>query len=619
LADCTDGVVRRILVIDDNPEIHGDFRTILQGAVDTSELDALGAALFGGSTETSASATTYRLDFASQGEEGLEQVKHALADGEPYHLAFVDMRMPPGWDGLETIERVWQVDPALQVVICTAYSDHSWEDVIRRLGATDKLLILKKPFDTVEVAQIASTMTEKWLLSRQASLKIEEMDRKVDERTRQLAATNEALELSNARLQESIAEAGQMASRAEAAHAELRQIFDTATDGILVIDKELKVLRANRTLCDMLGMTPEEAVGKTCSSVLPHAECGTSDCPVRRILAGEEQVELDMGLHADNGGRLFCTTTAAPYQDADNQVVGVLCTIRDVTERRTMETQLRHAQKLESIGQLAAGIAHEINTPTQYVGDNTRFLQEAFEDLMRVVEKHGELVRAVAEGGAAADVAEQARALAEDVDLDYLNQEIPSAIDQSLEGVARVAKIVRAMKEFSHPGGDEKTRLDLNRAIETTITVARNEWKYVAEVETDFDDAISGVACFPGDLNQVVLNIIVNAAHAIAGVVGDGADGKGTIRVTTRRSGQWVEIRISDSGTGIPHDVQPRIFDPFFTTKEVGKGTGQGLALAYSIVTEKHGGTLTFETEAGKGTTFVIRLPHGVASDVKES
>ncbi len=205
--------------------------------------------------------------------------------------------------------------------------------------------------------------------------------------------------------------------------------------------------------------------------------------------------------------------------------------------------------------------------------------------------------------------------LKEETDFNYLQEEIPKAIKQTLEGVERVAKIVRAMKEFSHPGPKEKTPTNLNRAIENTVTVARNEWKYVAEITLDLDPDLPLVPCLPQEFNQVILNLIVNAAHAIGDVVGHGGQEKGTISVSTRRKGDKVEIKVADTGTGIAPEIRSKIFDPFFTTKEVGKGTGQGLAIARSIIVDKHGGTITFETEVSKGTTFTICLPlaEGVA------
>jgi PAS domain S-box-containing protein len=280
----------------------------------------------------------------------------------------------------------------------------------------------------------------------------------------------------------------------------------------------------------------------------------------------------------------------------------------DITARKQLEEGLRRAQKLEAIGQLAAGIAHEINTPIQYVGDNVHFLKKAFSDLARVLDTQARLVAWMrANAGTPEAVAEILRA-AEKVRVGFLQAEVPKAIEDALEGVKRVTEIVQAMKEFSHPGVDEKKPVDLNRAIESTLTVSRNEWKYVAEMVTRLDPDLPPVPCLPGELNQVILNLVVNAAHAIAEVVTEGAD-KGTITVSTRPCGDWVEIRVQDTGGGIPESIRSRIFDPFFTTKPVGQGTGQGLAIAHSVIVEKHGGAIEFETELGKGTTFIIRLP----------
>ncbi len=187
--------------------------------------------------------------------------------------------------------------------------------------------------------------------------------------------------------------------------------------------------------------------------------------------------------------------------------------------------------------------------------------------------------------------------------------EIPKAIEQSLDGTTRVARIVQAMKDFSHPDAGEKKPVNLNQAIEATATVARNEWKYVAELEMHFDPSLPPVRCLAGEINQVILNLVVNAAHAIADTHVVKQGGKGTIILATRRDGHWVEIRVGDTGGGIPENIRDKVCDPFFTTKPVGKGTGQGLFIAHNVVVEKHGGTLTFETETGKGTTFIIRLP----------
>jgi signal transduction histidine kinase len=278
-----------------------------------------------------------------------------------------------------------------------------------------------------------------------------------------------------------------------------------------------------------------------------------------------------------------------------------LAIAQDITERKKLEVDLRQAQKLEAVGRLASGIAHEINTPIQFVGDNLRFLQDAFASLGGLLEKYQEIVKAATQGR------EEMQRAAAEADLEYLLEETPKALNQSLEGVARVATIVKAMKDFAHPEQNHKMAANLNQALTSTLVVARNELKYVADVETDFGD-IPPVKCHLGDLNQVFLNLLINAAHAIAEVV-DGTGEKGTIRVHTRQSGERVRIAISDTGCGIPEKIRAKIFDPFFTTKPVGRGTGQGLAISRSIVVDKHGGMITFESEVGRGTTFVIELP----------
>lgn len=289
---------------------------------------------------------------------------------------------------------------------------------------------------------------------------------------------------------------------------------------------------------------------------------------------------------------------------------GMIGTCMDITGRKVLETQLLQAQKLESIGQLAAGIAHEINTPTQYIGDNLRFLKDAFADIAAVMGEYRTSVAAVERGPILPDLITHLRDMEAKLDVEYLSDEMPRAIEQSLEGVERVANIVGAMKEFSHPGVKEKQMVDINRALKTTVTISKNEWKYVADVDLDLDPTLPLVRCMAAEFNQVFLNIIVNAAQAI----GDSRKRteKGRIRITTAQPEPgWCEVRISDNGPGIPEKMRSRVFDPFFTTKEVEEGTGQGLAIARSVVVDKHGGTLELESVLGEGTTFIIRIPEG--------
>jgi signal transduction histidine kinase len=278
-------------------------------------------------------------------------------------------------------------------------------------------------------------------------------------------------------------------------------------------------------------------------------------------------------------------------------------------ERSRLESQLVHAQKMESIGQLAAGIAHEINTPIQYVGDNTRFVRDSIADLLRLVRKYAERLDPDSPSLTWEERVEELQALSRDLDLDFLSEEMPAAIDQTLDGVARVAEIVRAMKDFSHPGEGVKTPTDINRAIESTLTVCRNRWKYVAVVQTDLDEALPVVPCLIGEFNQVILNLVVNAADAIGEQRRDDDDELGLITVRTCLCGPMAEVRVSDTGGGMTEAVKSRIFDPFYTTKDVGRGTGQGLAISHDVIVSKHGGTLEVETEEGAGSTFIIRLP----------
>ncbi|HEY6179120.1 MAG TPA: ATP-binding protein [Kofleriaceae bacterium] len=461
----------RILIVDDNHAIHDDFRKIFaphDASADT--LDALEAALLDRPATAIEPIVTFELVSAFQGREALDHVVASVASHRQFALAFVDMRMPPGWDGLETIERLWQVDPDLQIVICSAYSDHSWSDLRARLGARESLLILKKPFDTLEVVQCAHALTTKWTLARQVRAHVDELEATVASRTQQLVQAN------------------------------------------LKLAEHIRV-------------------------------------------------------------------------------------------RERMEAELRLSQKLEAVGQLAAGVAHEINTPIQYVADNLQFLRDGMTTLSKMATDML-VAAAAARSPATAALVDGLEALASSADLDYLSQEIPGSLDSVRDGVARIANIVRAMKELAHPGPREASAMDLPRALQNALDVTAATYRYVADVETEFAET-PPVICFGSDLNQVFLNLIVNAAHAME----DKQAGRGRLGVRTRVDGDQVEIAISDTGAGIPEAHRERIFDAFFTTKEVGRGTGQGLAISRTIVVDRHGGTLTFDSQIGIGTTFYVRIP----------
>ncbi len=297
--------------------------------------------------------------------------------------------------------------------------------------------------------------------------------------------------------------------------------------------------------------------------------------------------------------------TLTPLFLKDKEHPGFLLIGSDITERRLLEDQVGRSNKLEAIGQLAAGVAHEINTPTQLVGSNLRFLGQQLDTILGWLDKLDQQKDAVKTGIKIPLLAIDSEKDVTFAQLEYFKQEAPKAIEQSLEGIDRISHIVTAMRFFTHPGSENKEIADLNQIIQNAISLSRNEWKIIAEIKTDLDPNLPGVECLPIELSQVVLNIIINAIHAIQ----DSGEEKGQIVIASRQAGELIEMSITDNGTGIPKEIQSKIFDPFFTTKDIGRGTGQGLAIAYTVIVKKHGGTLEFESETGKGTTFTIRLP----------
>ena len=446
----------KILLVDDNPDILADFAKILRRPPPTIALDSLERLALGDApARADPQSGHYELEFASQGAEALARVQTAVLSNEPFALAFVDMRMPPGWDGLQTTERLWQADPGLQVVICSAYSDYDWDDVLVRLKQPDNLLIVKKPFDAIEILQSANALTGKWHIEREMRDHLASLERGIQARTKSLEETNEQL---------------------------------------------------------------------------------------------REQMRL----------------------------------------RQAAELELGLAQKLEAVGRLAAGIAHEINTPIQYVSDSIHFLDSAFGELLNVVD--------------AANCGPPKRP----IDIPFLCEEVPRAIERVIEGTQRVVTIVRAMKEFAYPDATEKRLADLNRALGATLLITRNEYKYVATVDFQSGD-IPECCCNVGELSQVFLNLIVNAAHALSDAGRNAQTGRITIR--TRLVEKWIELHFEDNGCGIPAEILDRIFDPFFTTKEVGRGSGQGLAMARSIVVDKHSGRIEVSSTPNAGTCFILRFP----------
>jgi len=400
-----------------------------------------------------------------------------------------------------------------------------------------------------------------------------------------------------------------------------RASFEGASVGQALMDLDGRFLKVNRAMSSLLGYEPAELIGRRFVEFTQAEDAEKSLAARQALLRGDgPSHRMDKRYRRKDGATVWADVSIAVLRDPAGSATHFITHVIDISTRKRaeeklraetearqkLEMDLRHSQKLEAVGQLAAGIAHEINTPIQFVGDSVRFLKEAFDAQRALIGHYRRAVEALAHAGVNGALVDQICSSESELDLDYLERNVPGSIDRCLGGVSRVATIVRAMKEFAHPDGGEKSPADLNAALSATLAIARNEYKYVADVETDWGE-IPAVACYVGDLNQVFLNLIVNAAHAIAEVVGN-TGSKGKIRVSTRRDGPWVNILVADSGCGIPESIRDRVFEPFFTTKPVGKGSGQGLAIARSIVVEKHGGELNFESTIGKGTTFTIRL-----------
>jgi PAS domain S-box-containing protein len=396
--------------------------------------------------------------------------------------------------------------------------------------------------------------------------------------------------------------AGQLAVCFDNALAErFRSLVQRSSDLTLVCDRDGVLTYVSAASAELLGIDDAALTGQAVAELVRPDDRAVLAERIRQAQRPGAEPMKCQALHAGGSQRGVEIT----FTDLCNDpaVRGVMLHLRDVTESQRLEVELHHAQKLESVGRLAAGIAHEINTPIQFISDNVRFLRGAFVDLMRLREAEA-AVSGADDETAQHQARAHARTVAADIDVDFLVAEIPDAFDQTLEGTSRVATIVRAMKAFGYTGNDEKSPADLNEAIANTLVVATSELKFVADVRTAYAE-LPPVWCHVGDINQVVLNLVINAAHAI----GSADRGRGVVTVATRLAGDQILIEITDTGTGIPADVAEKIFEPFFTTKEVGAGTGQGLALSRSLIVDRHGGSITFATEPGAGTTFTVRLP----------
>ncbi|MDD2466444.1 MAG: PAS domain S-box protein [Desulfobulbus sp.] len=382
----------------------------------------------------------------------------------------------------------------------------------------------------------------------------------------------------------------------------LAQAIEQSRDAVVITDASHRIHYANPAALAASGYGAEEYIGKT--PWVLHEEGVDSTAPLEEMRLSLDKGEAWSGtleMRKKDGTILIEEISVSPVRNENGEPSHFVALKKDITEIRSLQQQLLLSQKLEAIGQLAAGIAHEINTPMQYIQNNLAFFNQAFADIKKL------LVAIIKiEANSPSDTL---AAPLQDANLDFLLTEIPECLEEVQAGIRRIVHIISALREFSHPGTNERVDIDINHALENAIIVCRSEWKYVAELDANLALELPLVSCYPDQLNQVFLNLLVNAAHAIGKAKETDPERHGRILVSTHHDSKWVEIRISDNGSGIPKNIRQRIFDPFFTTKEIGKGTGQGLAIAHNIVVKKHGGQINCTSATGEGTVFSVRLP----------
>jgi two-component system cell cycle sensor histidine kinase/response regulator CckA len=563
----------RVLVVDDNAAIHQDFRKILNGpASENSPLHDLEATLFE-KPKSVIGRVSFRLDSAYQGQEALALVQQAIAANDPYVLVFMDIRMPPGWDGVETIERIWQVCPDLQVVLCSAYSDYTWDDLIRRFGHTDNLLILKKPFETVEVLQIAHALSKKWSLALQARLWMQDLDRLVRERTQELVLANEQLRaevVERTKVQEALRISEERFSKA----------FRTSPMPMAIINlSEGRFLDVNNSFFRLTGFSTEELIAHTAAELKLWA-----DYTGRKISA----LETGRQLHNHNCSLRTCDgTTHEVVLWADPIALDcgpcALLIIEDISDQLRLETQLRQAQKMEAVGRLAAGVAHEFN------------------NILTVIQGHAELLR----------------------DDRITPRQVADSSGRITQASQRAAGLTRQLLTFSRQQPVQLKPLNLSSVVRSTQKMLRQLLGERYDLQLDCADALPTLMADEGNLEQILINLSINARDAMpnGGIIRiqtnqvniSAAD---TARNPDARPGHFLSITVNDNGCGISSDVLRRVFDPFFTTKEIGKGTGLGLSTIHGIV-RQHQGWIEAASEIGRGSTFTVYLP--VATGVAAS
>ncbi|HEV7923850.1 MAG TPA: response regulator [Verrucomicrobiae bacterium] len=560
---------RRVLVIDDNRAIHDDFRKILSpDDAAAAALHATEAALYGDS-RANVAQTQFDVDSAYQGQEGVAMVKKGLSAERPYAMAFVDVRMPPGWDGVETTRKIWELDPNLQVVLCTAYSDYSWSEMFEKLGRRDGLLILKKPFDTVEAFQLANALTEKWWLHQQHRQKMVELEGRVAERTRELRQTNHALEVEVAEHR-----------RAEESLRLLGSAVEQSKESIVITEAELdlpgpKIVFVNPAFTKMSGLSAEEAIGKTPRILQgPRTDRAVLN-RLRQNLQRGEPFEGETVNYRKDGKEFTLEWQIAPIRDASGTLTHFVAIQRDITARKQFEAQSIQSQRMETVGKLAGGVAHEFNS------------------ILTAITGQGELV------------------------LCDLPPRSPLAnnVTEIIRAASRAAALTRQLLAYGRKQFLQPETLDLNQVLAGMQGMFRHVMGGDVNTQIAPGLGLRMVHADAGQIEQVIMNMVMNARDAMPNggkltlETANVAFDQGSIgRYPELRAGDYVMLAITDTGAGMSEAVKARAFEPFFSTKEVGQGTGLGLSTCYGII-KQSGGHISVYSEPGRGATFKIYLP----------
>jgi two-component system, cell cycle sensor histidine kinase and response regulator CckA len=557
----------RILVIDDNPSIHADFRKILSDKSDPNLALADAKALLFDEAPAQTQRTSFEIDSAYQGEEGLNKVQKAIESGRPYALAFVDVRMPPGWDGVETITRMWKDYPELQVVICTAYSDYSWEEMIRQLGKTDSLVILKKPFDNIEVLQLAHALTQKWRLNHEVKCRLHDLDHLVVQRTTELQAANE-------KLKQEIAERMQMEKALRLSEERFSKAFKASPIPLAIQSlHQEKFVDANEGFQNLTGFAPDELIGRTPEELKLWGDPDGSKMILQKLHQQMSVRNLATRLrHKTDKLRDILLSVELFELDGEPYLLTIA---QDITEQIKLEEQLRQAQKMEAVGQLAAGVAHDFN------------------NILTVIQGHASLLLA--------------KKTPDSADHKPLHA-ISAAAD-------RATRLVRQLLTFSRKQFIQLHSVDVRTTLAAVAELLPRVLGEHIAVEVKTAPNLSPINADPGMIEQMMMNLAVNARDAMPEggrliISAEAANlGPEAARLNHEaRPGHFVCIAIRDTGCGMSPEILSRIFEPFFTTKPVGKGTGLGLATVYGIA-KQHQGWVEVQSQVGQGSTFRVFIP----------